>query len=187
MFTERKAAQMAAFFLEKRGGPMYLLKLIKLMYLADRQHYSSYGCPISDDCVVAMKHGPVLSQTLNLINGSYRDAIYWDGLISARENNKVALRRPLTERDSGDLSRSGLEAMGAVYDQFGRWNRWKLVDYTHTLPEWIDPGDSAVPIHPKDILAAVGKGPEEIEACLHNMEEDRKLAAAFASMRGKGQ
>jgi hypothetical protein len=44
MFTERKAAQMAAYIINKAGGRM---PRIKLMCLADRQHYSDCGCPIS--------------------------------------------------------------------------------------------------------------------------------------------
>ena len=36
-FNERKAAQMAAFFLHQGGGKLEVLKLMKLLYLADRQ------------------------------------------------------------------------------------------------------------------------------------------------------
>jgi len=67
MFSERKVAQMAAYFLMKSGGHMNVIKLITLMYLADRQHYKEHGFPISDDDVVAMPYGPALSRTLGLI------------------------------------------------------------------------------------------------------------------------
>ncbi len=36
MFNERKAAQAAAYLLHKAGGKLPLLKLMKLMYLAER-------------------------------------------------------------------------------------------------------------------------------------------------------
>ena len=36
MFNERKVAQMAAFFLRECGGSMSVLKLTKLLYLAER-------------------------------------------------------------------------------------------------------------------------------------------------------
>lgn len=185
MFKERKAAQMAAFFLDRAGGSMPHMKLIKLMYLADRRHYGEHGCPISNDVVVAMRNGPVLSRTLDLINGYVPSSENWDELISARENHRVALRRDVTERDSGDLSKSEEEAMGAVFAKFGDIDQWKLVEHTHAFPEWTDPGDSVLPISPRDILSAVGKGADEIEACLGFMEEDRELAAAFASIRGE--
>jgi uncharacterized phage-associated protein len=184
MFTERKAAQMAAYFLGKHDGRMNHMKLIKLMYLADRQHYSDYGFPISDDCIVAMKQGPVLSQTLDLVNGSFGDSPYWSGLISARENYEVALCRTVTETDSGDLSKGAEKAMDAVDGDFGSWDKWAIVNHTHSLPEWKKnfPGYGAAHIPPADILEAVGKTPEETKAYLHYMNEDLKLATAFSSM-----
>ena len=36
-FDEAKATQAAAFFLQLRGGQMHYIKLIKLLYLADRE------------------------------------------------------------------------------------------------------------------------------------------------------
>jgi uncharacterized phage-associated protein len=186
MFTERKAAQIAAYFLSKHNGQMNHMKLIKLMYLADRQHYSDYGFPISDDWVVAMRHGPVLSQTLDLVNGSLRDSVYWDGLISAKENHEVTLCRSVAEVDSSDLFKSAEKAMDAVDNNFGNLDRWDVVNYTHTLPEWKKNflGHGAASIPPKDILAAVGKTTDEIKAYLHYMDEDLKLATAFSLMHG---
>jgi uncharacterized phage-associated protein len=61
MFSEQKVAQMAAFFLHEGRDCMPLLKLIKLLYLADRESLRLHGMPISGDLVVAMPHGPVLS------------------------------------------------------------------------------------------------------------------------------
>jgi hypothetical protein len=63
MFTECKAAQMAAHFLNKeqsKGMPF-----IKLVYLAGCQHYDDNGFSISDDAVFAMEHGLVFLQTYN--------------------------------------------------------------------------------------------------------------------------
>ncbi len=37
MFCEEKVAQMAAYLLQKRGGKMSYLKLMKLLYLSDRE------------------------------------------------------------------------------------------------------------------------------------------------------
>ena len=63
MFREEKVAQMAAYLLQKRGGRMAYIKLMKLLYLADREYMISYGDSMSGDRAVSMKNGPVLSQT----------------------------------------------------------------------------------------------------------------------------
>ena len=63
MFNERKAAQMAAFFLgQLLDRKMPHLKLMKLLYLSDREAVRAFGWPISGDRLVSMPHGPVLSQ-----------------------------------------------------------------------------------------------------------------------------
>lgn len=70
MFTAETVAQIAAFFTHKEGGASKLLKLIKLMYLSDRESMRRHGYPISFDNFVSMEHGPVLSRTLNLISNN---------------------------------------------------------------------------------------------------------------------
>ena len=66
-FNEKKATQAAAYLLRLRGGRMSYMKLIKLLYLADRISLNRRGRPITTDRYVSMDRGPVLSRTLNLI------------------------------------------------------------------------------------------------------------------------
>ena len=70
-FNEAKATQAAACLLKLRGGQMSYLKLVKLLYLADREALLRWDRPITTDRYVSMDNGPVLSRVLNLINGSY--------------------------------------------------------------------------------------------------------------------
>jgi hypothetical protein len=42
-FDEKKATEVAAFLLKMRGGKMSYLKLIKLLYLADRESLSRWA------------------------------------------------------------------------------------------------------------------------------------------------
>ena len=48
---------------------MSYMKLIKLLYLADREALLRWGRPITFDAYVSMDRGPVLSSVLDLING----------------------------------------------------------------------------------------------------------------------
>ena len=66
MFNEQRVAQMAAYLLGRARGHTKYLKLMKLLYLADRESMKRHGHPISGDRYVSMEHGPVLSHTLNL-------------------------------------------------------------------------------------------------------------------------
>ena len=67
MFNEEKATELAARMLSW-GGSMKFIKLLKLIYLADREALDREGHSISTDRWVSMKHGPVPTQTYNLIH-----------------------------------------------------------------------------------------------------------------------
>ena len=49
MFSEEKVAQMAAYLLIKRGGRMPYLKLMKQLYLANRQSMIRHGSMMGED------------------------------------------------------------------------------------------------------------------------------------------
>jgi len=185
MFTARKVAQMAAVFTSKQGGTINVLKLSKLLYLADRESMNRYGMPISFDNVVSMDNGPVLSKTLDLLNGSVGgpDGAKWDEWISDRENHNVSLRREFNRQDLDEISDVDLEVLDTVWSQFGKMDRWTIRDYTHEhCPEWKDPKGSAYPIDDKDILIAVGKPPEEASALAENIRAQRNLDQILSSL-----
>jgi len=57
-FKVRKAAQVGAYFAFQQGGSINLMKLVKLVYLANRNAMAKYDYPIFDDHMVSMPHGP---------------------------------------------------------------------------------------------------------------------------------
>jgi uncharacterized phage-associated protein len=178
MFNERKVAQVAAFFLDKRGGRMCHLKLMKLLYLADREAMRRYGAPISGDRMVAMPHGPVLSMTLDHMDGHLDPSPGgWDGWIADRENHDLCLKRP-TSRDALDeLSEADIDVLEAIWAQFGHMSRWELRDYTHKYcSEWRDPNGSSSPIHYEDVFIALGWSEAEATELSTRIDRERYLA-----------
>src|SRR3954452_2667828 len=100
-YSVRKAAQVGAFFAKSAGGKINVLRLAKLVYLADREFLRLYDCPILFDHLVSMPHGPVNSLTLNYVNGLLRDE-KWDEFLSGRESYDVALSSPEMSIDDLD-------------------------------------------------------------------------------------
>lgn len=135
---------------------MSYMKLIKLLYLADREALLRLGHPITYDAYVSMDHGPVLSRTLNLITEEAPPDTesVWRECISAPENYTVS---QLTDCGTAALSEAEIEVLDDIFKQYGLMNRWELVDHVHRLPEWVDPHGSAVPISYLDILLGAGK------------------------------
>lgn len=186
LFNERKAAQAAAFLLHKAGGRLPLLKLMTLLYLSERESLQKYGDTITGDTFIAMPNGPALSMTLNFINGFAKSSEGgWDTWVADRSEHMLELRDKSLVRSPEDdllaLSDTDLECLGQVWEKFGHWDRWKLVEYTHSeaCPEWENPGNSSRPIPPARLLKAVGYGPAQVEALTKRLHEQRYVNAAF--------
>lgn len=168
-FNERKATQIAVAFLNMRGGAMSYLKLLKLMYLADRQALLKWGDLMTFDRMVSMDNGPVLSQTFGLIQEGVRPdrraGRYWHQHISPPKNYEVSVIMGISEEDS-DLSRAEEKILQDIFSSFGSMSRWEIVDYVHTLPEWKNPMNSVLPIEIEEILIGAGKSADEIQTAL---------------------
>ena len=93
LFNEAKATQAATQFLRLRGGRISYIKLIKLLYLADREALIRWGRPITTDCYVSMDVGPVVSRIYDLIRNepSPNSVKIWSKFISDPEDYEVRL------------------------------------------------------------------------------------------------
>lgn len=162
-FDEQKATQVAGRILELRGGRMHYFKLIKLLYLADRDALLQWGRPITTDTFASMKHGPIVSTIYDLIKKKDIHKPIWSAFISDPVGDKeVELLKPTP---TNRLSRAEERLLGEIFEKYGRWNRYDLRDFVlHKLPEWKDPGTTSVPITIADILQAEGESNEEIKA-----------------------
>jgi uncharacterized phage-associated protein len=168
-FNEAKATQAAACLLRLRGGRMSYVKLIKLLYLVDREALLRWGRPVTTDRYVSMDRGPVLSTILDLITEGPRPGIQgiWSNYISEPQGYEVVLCR---EPPTDELSRAEEELIAEIFREHGAKSRWELVDLAHALPEWRDPNGSAIPIGYADILEAAGRSPQEAAAVVEELE-----------------
>lgn len=186
MFSEVRVAQMAAYLINKSGGTMNYLKLMKLLYLADRESMDRHGDPISGDHMVSMPKGPVLSQTYDLIKGGGDNPDEgWEAWIADQSNYAVASRRPYAARDEFDeLSDADLEILNKVWGQFGHMNQYHLVEYTHdNCSEWVNPFGSSFPIAPEAVFLALGKQPEAAATLANRLRERRQLDALVHALK----
>ena len=94
-----KTAQAAAYLLYKSGGSMKHLKLMKLLYLADRLSWQERDYAITGDEYYSLPYGPVLSKTLDLMHGetfnqlNSANANVWDKWIADDANYCVKLAK----------------------------------------------------------------------------------------------
>lgn len=185
MFNERKAAQMAAFFLgQTQESRMSHLKLMKLLYLSDREALRVFGWPISGDRLVSMPHGPVLSQTLNLMDGDVESQPGgWEEWISDKENHELSLRQPFDAAGLDELAPAEIDVLKIVWCKFGAMGKWEIRDWTHKhCAEWKDPKGSSIPIQYDAMARAVGfddASAKELAAQIHAEQEIDRIFAAL--------
>jgi uncharacterized phage-associated protein len=169
-FNEKKTTQAAARFLTLASKHMNYMKLIKLLYLMDREALIRWGMPVTGDHYFSMKHGPVLSEVLDLINEKPfpgREG-FWVKHISPPSYYEVSL---LQDAGRDELSEAEEGLIDEVYGRFGHFEPFRLVDHLHaTLQEWQTVTEGCKPIYYGDILRAGKKSAEEIHAIQRELD-----------------
>lgn len=159
-FHIEKVAQAAGVLLKcEETRRMGRLRLLKLLYIAERERLQECGRPITGDSVVAMDHGPVLSQIYNLIKGVDLLTPQWERYVRS-----VGLREVLLVEDPGvgELTRREIEKLHQVSKRFEDVDDYAIAIYTHSFPEWVrnqPPAGSANRIPLDHVLEATGLMP----------------------------
>jgi uncharacterized phage-associated protein len=120
---------------------MNKLKLVKLIWAADRYHLRKYGRTVTDSEYFALPHGPVSSLTLDVIDND-EVALYAEDISFISEHitpwesdkNQIVL---YNETENDYLSETDKEALKFAWDTFGDKDPFELADnITHQYPEW---------------------------------------------------
>jgi hypothetical protein len=178
-----KLIQVCNYLLKKNNFKLSYTKLIKLLYLADKETLDATGSSITGDTYVSMSNGPVLSQLYDLIRGKYRDRdaqTLWNSRFMADGYDLIAV----TDRiPCGELSKGEMNILDNVYDRFRDSDYNGMIRYVHAnCPEWKDPDGSSAPIAMEDILKSLGKTEQEIEWILDDQRAFEEENAIFESL-----
>lgn len=108
------------------------LKLQKLLYYAQGFHLALYGDPIFKENILAWEYGPVVKEVYD----EYKK--YGGAFIPPPEdfNNK-------------DFTDKQQELLGEIYEVYGQFSAWKLMEMTHSESPWQDTPQGEVISHDK--------------------------------------
>lgn len=153
-FDHLKSIQTIAYFVRKAGGSAEKLKLIKLVYLADRLSFERRGKPLNFDSYLSLPHGPIASSALNGMDHNLSDPA-WYALALADNRKDVTIAGEVAD---DRLSRADIAILDATWDEFGGKTASQLRNWTHThCKEYVEVGPAAsLPIDLSDLLAQVG-------------------------------
>ncbi|MBQ9016962.1 SocA family protein [Candidatus Saccharibacteria bacterium] len=135
-----KVAQALGFLLSKdENKKMNRVKLIKLLWAADRLHLRRYGRTVTDTSYFAMVHGPVSSLALDIarldseFGLSDGDAHYIEEYFTSNYKDTSMSKNP------GDdyLSETEKAALSDAWEMFKDADPFDLADQvSHEYPEW---------------------------------------------------
>lgn len=178
-----KALQAAAVLLrQERTHRMNYMRLLKLLYLADRLSLQERGRSITNDRAVAMQRGPLPSGVFDIIKEEHTFAPRWSSFIE-RDGFDVAL---IEDPGNADLSKVEIATLLGVTQVNRGLDEWDLVLATHQLPEWRknDPGDSSKDIPIEDILEAIGRS-DDAASIIEDAETSHGFDRFFEAHHGR--
>lgn len=155
-FDYMKSIQLCARFLILAGGQLEKLKLIKLMYLSERESLRLYEEPLLWDEYYSLKHGPICSSTLNCINKrTYSN--YSDRFFAIFHGKNVRLVKGVTLDDLDALSDAELQIADAVWHEHRHRTASQIRAYTHEFcREYTHVEHGRAPITYESMLLALG-------------------------------
>ena len=180
-FNISKATEAACLLLQRSGGRMNVMKLVKLLYLLDRLSLDRRGTPVIGDDYLSMCNGPVTSEVLDLLNEGrlYREPNRrWEQCISDRENHEVALLK-MPERE--EVSDTEVKLLDEIWASHEHQSQWQLVDWCHEhCKEWTSVSSGKARISVEQIAEALGKDSNEIARVSREARELNRLNELFA-------
>src|SRR5665213_1284540 len=180
-FNLSKATEVGCFFLQRGGGQMNIMKLVKLAYLLDRLSLDRRNSPISGGDYLSMRNGPVTSEMLDLINAGRlmgESDQRWEQSVSNRTNHEVKLEKmPVREH----LSDADISLLDEIWAEHGNRDQWQLVEWCHHhCKEWVAVTHGCAPIAVEQIAIALGKSPRQINRLRQEAIELNQLHEIFA-------
>lgn len=140
-FDYKKTTQVINYFIEKESGKIDKLKLIKLIWLADRYHLRKYGRIITNDTYFAMQFGPVPSAVKDLLSFNNiaedgKEIGYFKKFIKQADTFSKNSIKSKEKTDLKILSKSEIKVIDSIYNIYGKYNNFELANFSHHFPEW---------------------------------------------------
>jgi len=174
-----KLTQAAGFLLKRYNGFITRRRLLKLLYIADRELLAQTHRPLTGDRPVAMDYGPVLTHTYDLLKGEATGSDVWNHFI---EPVAPYTHKLITDPGVGKLSKLELAKLDEIVQRYWWIDDDELSLLTHEFPEWKrhqPPRGGMNPIPTEHVLEALGLG-NDLQRLRQEANADAELDALLA-------
>jgi hypothetical protein len=133
--------------------------------------------PITFDTWTAMRDGPLLSATYNIITSAGAHDGHWNNCIRTQGCDVVLMRDP----GDDDLSPAEEDVIAAVFQKYGQMDQREVAQVMQALPEWQlewrDLGfQSPVNMDYATVLRANGATEEDISGFFDNLQTQELMS-----------
>ncbi len=180
-FSIEKTLAATGFVMALEGGKCNLIKLIKILYFADRIALQSWHRTITGDKFFSMKNGPIVSTAYDLAKGTAPKKLQslWDEYIGPRQHNTIPL---IKMPDTDVLSEAEERILADAHAKISPMRTGQLIEWCHKFPEWSDPEGSSVRIDPKSVLRLTTVlTSKDIDAIEEEVDHSNFMATAFGA------
>lgn len=177
--NQLKAIQAVAFLLKQKHVTKTdnYMRLLKLLYIADRESLQEMGRPIIGDRFIALERGPTLSHLLDLAKQRAYDSSEWDKYIELNGFEITLVQDPGNDK----LCRYEIDKLKDIWLKRQNDDEWVVAKETEKFREWLknkpEPGKRN-DITLLDVLEAVGRQ-DWHEAIVEDAQDEANFARRF--------
>jgi uncharacterized phage-associated protein len=179
-----KAVEAAAVLLRMESSrQLSRLRLVKLLYIAHRRAIRDTGIPLLRSEVVAMKHGPVHSEVLDLINENHRAIHRWAKFIKTDGPRNVQL---IEQPSVSELSHEEIEILQRVSRELEEFSDWEVAELTHTFQEWDrnypdKNANTSYPIPFEQVIEFATRSRDDADEIIQHLRDEQEFDELFSS------
>lgn len=175
-YDREKATHAVRWLLDRHGGKLDCMQLLKLIFFADRDHLARFGRPIVGGHYVAMKNGPVALELYEELRSRRVDGTSVELYPAVR----------LVERGDEDyLSESDRLALKFADELYGMHDSYSLSDITHGLKVWTKNAPNehrkSVPIEYDDFFLDLPEHADMLDVIREDAVDRAELEAFFSA------
>ena len=183
-FSANKCVEAAGvLFSTTEAKMMGRMRLLKLLYLANRTSLTETGDPIVYDEAIAMKYGPVLSNTYDLIKGTASNRGHlsaWNKFFKVVDSIQL---RMVHDPGTDHLSDYDVRTLKNTASEFEDVEDDDLSELTHSFKEYLrhwDGKHNSESIPEGDLLQGIGYTTAEVQEIV---EEGKVYAAEQVALK----
>jgi uncharacterized phage-associated protein len=185
----KKLVQIVNYVLAKYDYRLNYTKLIKLLYISDRECLDKWGFAISGDSYSSMRQGPVLSRLYNLILEkssfcAFAELAEWKCCFYREGYDLISKIEDKCSHD--ELCVAEVDILDSVDKKYHTHKYGYLIKEVHKFPEWnkdAEKYNTSYSLPKQSILRSLNKSEKEIKAIIDN---ERTLSQLDESFKEKG-